>query len=71
VYFSKNNIQGDQIKNTAIGMVCSTYGGEVYTGFWWGNLTEGDHLEESGVGGRIILKCIIEEWDGGAWTESI
>ena len=27
---------------------------EVYTGFWWGNLREGDHLEDPGIDGRII-----------------
>jgi hypothetical protein len=31
--------------------------GEVHTGFWWGNLREEGHLEDSGVDGRIILKC--------------
>jgi len=30
--------------------------GEVHTGFWWGNLREGDHLEDIGIGGRIILR---------------
>jgi len=30
--------------------------GEVYTGFWWGNLRERDHLEDPSVGGRIILR---------------
>jgi hypothetical protein len=28
---------------------------EVHTGFWWGNLREGDHLKDSGIDGRIIL----------------
>jgi hypothetical protein len=31
---------------------------EVYTGFWWENLRERDHLEDPGVDGRIILKMI-------------
>jgi len=31
---------------------------EVYTGFWWGNLSERDHLDDPGVDGRIILRCI-------------
>ena len=29
--------------------------GEVYTGFWWGNLKERDHLGDQGIDGRIIL----------------
>jgi hypothetical protein len=43
---------------------------EVHTGFWWGNLREGDHLEDRGVDVRIILKWILEKWNG-AWTGSI
>jgi hypothetical protein len=43
------------------------YGGreEVHTGFWWRNLREGDHLEDLGVDGRIILKSIFERLGGG------
>jgi hypothetical protein len=52
-----------------MGWACSTYGGkEVHTGFWWGDLSEGDHLGDPGIDGRLILKWILKKWDGGAWT---
>jgi hypothetical protein len=34
---------------------------EVRTGFWWGNLEKGDHLEGQGVDMRIILKRIFKK----------
>jgi hypothetical protein len=37
----------------------------VHTGFWWGNLREGDHLGYPVANGRIILKWILNTWDGG------
>jgi hypothetical protein len=32
--------------------------GEIYTGFWWGNLRERGHLEDPGVEGRVTLRRI-------------
>ena len=43
----------------------------MYTGLWWGNVRERDHLGYSGVVGRIILRWILRKWDVGVWTESI
>jgi hypothetical protein len=37
----------------------------VYTGFWWGDLSERDHLYYLDVNGRIILKWIFKKWDAG------
>jgi hypothetical protein len=41
--------------------------GEMYIGFWWGNLRERDHLETPGVDRRIILRWIFQEvgWGHG------
>jgi hypothetical protein len=41
-----------------------------YTGFWWVNLRERNHLEELGVDGRIILLWIFRKLDVGAWSGS-
>ena len=33
------------------------------TGFWWGNLMEGDQLEDLGGAEGVILKWMVKIWD--------
>jgi hypothetical protein len=37
---------------------------DMHTGFWWGNLRERDHMEDSGVDRMIILKWLFKTWHG-------
>ena len=39
--------------------------GEEYTGSWWENLRERDHLGDPRVNGRIILRWVFRKWDVG------
>jgi hypothetical protein len=38
--------------------------GEVYKGFWWGNLRERAHLEDPGIDLKIIFRWIFRKRDG-------
>jgi hypothetical protein len=40
---------------------------KVHTGFWWGDLREGDHLGDPDVDGRIILRSGMGAWTGLRW----
>ena len=44
------------IKKSEMGRACSTYRREVYTGIWWGNLRERDHLEDLSTDKRMMMK---------------
>jgi hypothetical protein len=44
--------------------------GEVYTGFWWGNLRIRDHLGDPGLDVRKIFRRTFKKWDVGLWTGS-
>ena len=35
----------------------------MYAGFWLGNLSVKDHLGDTGVDGRILLRWIFRKWD--------
>jgi hypothetical protein len=41
---------------------CSNFG---WGQEWWGDLREGDHLEDSDIHERIILRWLFKRWDGG------
>ena len=44
---------------------CLCDGGDTHAACWWRNLTEIRHLEDLGIDGRKIMKCIL---GGRAWT---
>jgi len=56
-----------KIEKNEMDWSCSAYGD---TGLWWGNLKERDHLGDTGVDGRIILRRIFRKWDVRMWTGS-
>jgi len=57
---------GDKIEKNEMGRACSAYGGEVYTGFWWGKLRE--RFGRPRLDKRIILRWIFRKLYMGVWT---
>ena len=43
---------------------------EVNVGFYCRNQGEGDHLEDPGVEGRIIIKWILKKWIESMWLRT-
>jgi hypothetical protein len=68
LYCSPNIVRVIESRMKWAGHVALWRRGEAYTGFWWGNLRERDHLEEPDIGGRIILRWIFRKWDVRAGT---
>jgi hypothetical protein len=62
---------GDQMEENEMDRACSLCEKrkDMHTGFWWKNMEEKDHMENSGTCGRVKLTCVIkkQEW-GGAQT---
>jgi diadenosine tetraphosphatase ApaH/serine/threonine PP2A family protein phosphatase len=48
-----------RIRYAGMWLVCER--GEMHREFWWGNLKPRGYLEDLGVDGRIILKCMLKE----------
>jgi hypothetical protein len=40
----------------------------MHKGFWWENQKERAHNENPEVNGRMVLRWIVERWDGVVWT---
>jgi len=55
-------VLGDQVKKNEICMLCCTMArGEVFTGFWWRLLWDGDHLQNLSLDKGTILKRIFSK----------
>ena len=42
-----------------------------FIGSWWGNRREGDHCEDLGVDGWIMLGWISRRWDVLIWNRIV
>jgi len=54
-----------------VGGACTTYGkrGDLHTRFWWGILSERDHLEDPSLDGGIIIQWIFKCVESMEWID--
>jgi hypothetical protein len=73
LYCSPTIVRVIKIETNEMGWVCSAYAGweRRIQGFWWGNLSEGDHFRDPGIDGRINNKMNLQEVGCGGvyWIE--
>ena len=70
LYCSPNIVQVINLRKMRLaGHVAHRGRGEAYTGFWWGNLRERDHLDDPGLDGRSgsLRKKDVGEWTRWNW----
>ena len=68
MYFSPDINTAIKFRNmSCVGHVMCAEGldGWMYPQFWWGNLREGDDLDDPGADGKIILERIFRRWNEG------
>ena len=63
LYSSPNHVIKSRTMRFARNVACMREQ-KMHTDFLLGNLRERDHLEDLGIGGRIILKWILNKYDG-------
>jgi hypothetical protein len=51
-------------EDAACGLYVELATTDMHTLFWWGNLNEKRHLEDTGTDVRIIWKFLLKKWDG-------
>jgi hypothetical protein len=64
VYCSPITVRVIKSRMRWAGHVARMGGGAVYTGFWWRDLRERDHLEDRGVGEMMMIRWFFRKWDG-------
>ena len=64
-----NDLLGSAVRRMigALDVDCECERG-MQTEVWWCNVQERDHMQFLGVNGRIILKLILQKYDGSALT---